>query len=104
MSVISFAEAKAERQPHWTGRCKCVGCGHEWEAVAPIGKMWVDCPCCNLPKGTPKFPFGGAVGDTVFTCNCGSEALTAYFRKGLFRLRCMGCGTDHSVAIFGEAP
>ena len=64
-----------------------------------MGVMFVDCPSCDLPKGTPKHPFGGAVGDTVFACNCGCEALTVYFRKGDFRIMCMGCGANHTDAI-----
>lgn len=102
MTVISFAQAKAEREPHWQGKCKCIGCGHEWEGVAPIGTMFVDCPSCELPKGHPKHPFGCAEGDSVFKCSCGSEALTAYMHKGRFNLRCMACGTEKTNAVFGE--
>lgn len=102
MTVISFQKAKEEREPHWSGTCKCIGCGHEWVGVAPMGVMFVDCPSCELPKGHPKYPFGGGeAGDAVFTCNCGSEALTAYYRGNRFRLQCMACGTDHTTNIFG---
>lgn len=102
MSVIDFAAARAEREPHWTGTCKCVGCRHEWVGVAPVGTLWLDCPSCGLPKGTPKHPFGAAEGDCLFVCNtCDSEALTAYWRSGRFVLMCMGCGTDHTAAVFG---
>jgi hypothetical protein len=102
MTVVSFQKAKEERSPHWAGSCKCVGCGHEWVGVGPMGTMWVDCPSCEMPKGTPKFPFGGGeAGDLVLVCNCGSEALTAFHRKGKFRLQCMGCGADQTEAVFG---
>lgn len=103
MSVIDFAAAKKEREPHWTGTVRCVGCQHEWEGVAPIGTMWVDCPECGLPKGHPKHPFGAQEGDLVFRCLCGSEALTAYQHKGRFFLKCMACGIDQTAAIYGEA-
>jgi hypothetical protein len=53
-------------------------------------------------KGIYSQPFGADVGDSVFTCNaCDGEALTAYYHGGLFYLRCMGCGADHTAAIFG---
>lgn len=100
MTVINFAQAKAEREPHWEGPVKCLGCHHEWHAAAPVGTMFVDCPSCGLPKGTPKHPFGASEGDSLFVCNvCDGEALTAYYRKGKFRIMCMGCGTDHTEAV-----
>ena len=102
MSVVNFAAAKAEREPRWEGKVRCVGCQHEWEGSAPMGTMWLECPACGLPKGTPKHPFGAALGDLFFACLCGCEALTAYKRKDRFYLRCMGCGADQTNAIFGE--
>lgn len=103
MTVVSFAAAKAEREPHWTGTARCIGCQHEWQAVAPMGTFDLECPSCHLMKGHPKHPFGAQPGDLLFLCNCGSEALTAYHRKGTFYLKCMACGTDQTAAIFGEA-
>ena len=103
MTVVSIAQVREERQRHWSGPCKCLGCGHEWVGVAPIGVMFVDCPECDLPKGHPKHPFRSDVGDLAFVCNCGSEALTAYMRGGRFWMMCMGCGVDHTHAIFEGA-
>lgn len=102
MTVISLADARKEREPHWEGLIHCVGCQHEWRGVAPVGTMIVDCPSCSLPKGHPKHPFGAMAGDAMFRCDCGSEALTAYYRSGLFRIVCMACGINHTNAIFGE--
>lgn len=101
MTVISLAAAREERQPHWTGTAKCIDCGHQWEAVAPLGQRWVDCPSCGLNKGTPFRPFGADEGDRLLFCNCGCEALTAYQRKGRMWVRCMGCGTDLTDAFYG---
>lgn len=101
MGVISFAAEREARQPHWHGLVRCVGCQHEWEAVAPLGTLWLECPSCSSPKGHPKYPFGAQVGDAVFACKCGGEALTAYKRGTHFYLRCMGCGTDQTQGIFG---
>lgn len=99
MTVISFAAYKEQNSPHWSGQCKCIGCGHEWVGVGPIGTMWVDCPSCNFPKGHPKHPFGADGGDAEFICDCGSDALTAYYHQGHFRLKCMACGIDHTDAV-----
>lgn len=103
MSVVSLAAAREERQPHWTGTAHCVGCQAEWQAVVPIGTMWLECPSCELPKGTPKYPFGGSEGDLVLKCDCGCEALTAYKRARLFFVKCMACGTDLTHAFYGDS-
>lgn len=101
--VVSLAAYKEENAPHWAGRCKCIGCGHEWVGVGPIGVVIaLECPECGLPKGVTKCLFGGEEGDAVFVCQvCGSEAMTAYKRNGHFHQRCMGCGTDQTEAIYG---
>lgn len=101
MTVVSFAAAREERQPHWTGEAYCVGCQHSWQAVAPMGTMILDCPACSLPKGMPRHPFGADEGDRLLTCNCGCEALTAYQRHGRMWVRCMGCGTELTDAFYG---
>lgn len=96
-----MAAAREAREPHWTGTAHCLGCKHEWQAVAPLGTMWLECPKCNLPKGCPKYPFGAAEGDLILICaECGSETLTAYKRKGLFYVRCMSCGNDMTNAFY----
>lgn len=98
--VVSLAAAREERTPHWEGTCICLGCRHEWHGVGPVGNPEITCPECDLPKGVAKFLFGAQPGDLMFTCLCGSEALTAYQRAGKFWLRCMACGTDHTEAVF----
>lgn len=104
MNVISLDDARAERQPHWMGTVHCVGCHHEWQAVAPIGDRWIDCPECGFPKGTPKYPFGAAVGDLLLTCGkCEGETLTAYHNSGRIWVRCMGCGNDMTDGFYGES-
>lgn len=102
MSVISLTDEREKRSPHWSGPCVCLGCKYEWVGVAPVGVMFVDCPSCGLPKGHPKHPFGAQEGDMFFQCLCGSEALTAYKRKGRFHIICMACGASQTAALFGE--
>ena len=99
--VISFQQAKEDREPHWSGPCVCLGCRHEWHGVAPVGTTILECPSCGLMKGRTKFLFGADEGDQFFICNCGSEALTAYVRCGRFRIVCMACGVDQTEAIYG---
>lgn len=98
--VISLAQAREERRPHKCGIFVCVGCKHEWDGTAPMDAEWVECPSCQLPKGTHKHPFGAQEGDAVLQCKCGNEALTAYKRKGRFWVKCMGCGTDQTAVFF----
>jgi len=103
MSVVSLSAEREARQPHWAGAVHCVGCQHEWQGVAPVGTLWLECPECHEPKGHPKYPFGGGVGDYEFECNCGGTAMVAYKRGTDMRffIRCMGCGTDQTNSIFG---
>lgn len=100
-AVIPFKQREAS-DPHLSGQARCIGCGHEWVAVAPVGVWQFECPACQTMKGIHNYPVGPEAGDLAFQCNCGCEALTAYQRDGLFFLRCMSCGTDHTMAVFGE--
>lgn len=100
-NVVAFKRAEPI-DPHMAGQAKCFGCGHEWAAVAPVGVWQLECPSCEAMKGVYRYPVGAEAGDLSFVCNCGCEALTAYQRAGLFYLRCMSCGTDHTVAVFGD--
>lgn len=97
-NVIPFRK----REEQWLeGQAKCIGCQHVWEAVAPVGTAYLECPSCGSMRGTWVHPVGAEAGDLAFFCNCGSEALTAYKRHGKFWLRCMSCGADQTEAIFG---
>ena len=98
-NVVDFAQAKIESQPHWTGVVKCVGCQHEWTGTAPVGDMWVECPECGFPKGHPKHPFNCAVGESVYTCGCGSEAMTVIATPNEMKIICTACGERHTDNI-----
>lgn len=101
--IVSLAKFKEENSPHWAGAAKCVSCKHEWVAVAPLGTEWIECPECGLERGHAYHAFGAEAGDSLFQCNCGCEALTAYYRAGRFRFQCMNCGVDHTHAVFGDS-
>lgn len=93
MSVVSLAEKRVERAPHLSGAAKCLGCAHEWAAVAPVGATELECPQCRLMKG--RFAYLVSADET-WHCNCGND---------LFRIRsdavvyCPNCG-DHQVGWF----
>lgn len=102
MSEVVPFRIPEKGNPHLAGEALCIGCRHEWSAVAPVGTWQLECPSCSTWKGVFRYPVGADVGDGVFTCHCGCEALTAYMRHGLFRLKCMSCGTEQTNAVFGE--
>jgi hypothetical protein len=59
-----------EARPHTYGKARCLGCGHEWEAVVPAGVAEFECPGCHLEKGVRV----GLVYPTPFwECGCGSS-------------------------------
>jgi hypothetical protein len=99
--VVSLAAVREEREPHLAGDALCIGCRHEWAAVAPVGVWQLECPSCGSMKGIWRNPCGADVGDSFFQCQCGCEALTAYLRDRRFYLKCMSCGTDQTDAVFG---
>lgn len=100
MSVIPFRRPQRE-EPYIGGDAKCIGCGHQWEAAAPVGTWQLECPSCGTMKGIFRNPVGAVEGDSVLRCSCGCEALTAYQRHGRVWLRCMSCGLDQTETFFG---
>jgi Zn finger protein HypA/HybF involved in hydrogenase expression len=76
MSVINLDD----KRPHLSGPAKCMSCNHEWQAVAPIGTEWLECPECHLEKGRLAYPvqrYG-----LEWKCHCGND---------LFRMTPDGC-------------
>ena len=89
----------ADHLPHLSGTARCVRCGHEWEAVAPIpAPPSLECPECGLSHGYFKFPVDEADGTVRFICNvCGGVV----FAIRLDGVRCVGCGFLHDLdAVF----
>ena len=73
-------------EPHQQGKARCIACRHEWEAVAPVGVFWFECPNCSLCKGAMVSPT--IRDEDVWTCNCGNE-LFVFTPKGAY---CPNCG------------
>lgn len=87
--MSNVVEFKKPSEPHGSGEALCIGCGHTWVAVAPIGVTRFECPNCHAEKGLWKFEFKPSVGQLVRECNCGNQ---------LFYLTpdghmCANCGT-----------
>lgn len=88
MSVVDLAEARLARGDHLAGPVRCLGCRHEWTAVAPIGTTQLECPECGCERGVWIFPFGVEVGKPRWVCNCGNEHFFLTERHAI----CAGCG------------
>lgn len=70
-NVIDFSAAKAERQPHSAGNARCLDCKHEWEAIAPVGVIWMECPACSLVRG--RFIGQHERQGSEWICHCGND-------------------------------
>ena len=47
-----------DHRPHWTGPCRCQGCGCDWVAVVPEGADLekLECPECGEFEGFMPYP------------------------------------------------
>jgi hypothetical protein len=87
VGVIDFEAERLLRNPHRTGKARCLNCKHEWVAVAPVGTHALECSQCQTFQGV----FIGA-SNTQFQqwqCCCG-EYLFYIDAKGPY---CAHCGT-----------
>jgi hypothetical protein len=97
--VVTLAGRRDDGGPHCSGEARCIACGHEWVAVAPVGTVHFECPACGTSRGTYKNPVGAAPGDRVYQCTCGSENF--FFKlsedDGRTLILCSGCGEAQSL-------
>lgn len=88
--VVDFAKAKEEREPHLCGKAVCMHCQYglegEWEAVAPVGTVFLQCPQCSLIKGIYVNPI---LDEENWECNCGNGFFAYSHRLGMY---CPNCG------------
>jgi DNA-directed RNA polymerase subunit RPC12/RpoP len=81
-----------EYQAHNTGTARCMNCGHEWVAVAPIGVIGgLECPECKLKKGVFVYEVEPEV---IWVCNCGCYLFTLSGVSGQWL--CWKCGKPHN--------
>lgn len=85
-----------ETEMHLSGKARCLDCGSEWVAVAPVGTCYLECPQCKTVRGVLRAPIGGSAehGEGEWTCNCGCDVFKILgYPGGSFRaILCMRCG------------
>lgn len=84
MGVISLASRKPE--PTNAGEAKCLACGREWIAVAPISVIALECPSCGMLRGLFKYLCERE--GPHWQCNCGNKL----FRVTPEGYYCPNCG------------
>lgn len=87
MTIVDLAEARKQRAPHLQGAAICTACGNEWQAVAPTGTVWLDCPACTTKRGLLRLAPKPA---NTWRCYCGCDAV--YISSA--GLLCVRCGAD----------
>lgn len=90
MTVVDISKAREERQPHLSGKAKCLACKHEWVAVAPSGTIWLECPSCSLERGRYVAQMEKPVPHWHCKCENNLFYVTA---DGYY---CPNCGLDQS--------
>jgi hypothetical protein len=85
--VIAFPKKEDPIDPHMTGEARCLSCKHIWQAVAPIGATWLECPSCMLMRGRFIYPIEHNEG-LRWSCDCGND-LFFVTPDGIY---CPNCG------------
>lgn len=87
--VVSLSAWKDSQVPHASGPARCLHCGHEWVAVAPVGVDFLECPACGLEKGV-YFSLMTVSGEDHWACRCGGKVF-GITPKSIY---CVKCGLD----------
>lgn len=93
--IIQFPN-REEETPHLTGEAKCLGCKHEWQAVAPVGTDQLECPKCQTMQGIFMYPISPREDIEVWVCDCGCP-LYWIVADGFL---CYRCGVVHTEVSF----
>lgn len=92
--VVSFPVT--DDSPHLSGQARCLDCGHEWTAVAPVGTPVLDCPNCETNRGVWRGTMGASPGTMYtdeWTCHCGCDVFKVVAKDGIFKgIICLRCG------------
>jgi len=86
--IVKFEkrEPAEEDGPHLTGKALCTTCAYEWEAVAPVGTVHLECPACARLQGVFK---NAVEPETAWACHCSGNQLFFLTRAGAM---CRMCG------------
>jgi hypothetical protein len=100
--ILDFPQKEEEEDdgPWFSGRAKCMFCQHIWEALAPSGARYLECPSCGLLKGAWYAPFAPDLGQYLFRCNCGGE----FFVLTPQAIMCANCASLVSRDDCGHDP
>jgi hypothetical protein len=91
-NVVSFI--KPPEGPYIQGRAKCLDCKNEWEAVGPVGTLYLVCPMCETKRGVMIAPIGAVEGQDEWTCRCGCDLFKIIGEARKFKwMLCLRCGT-----------
>jgi len=76
-------------QPHLSGEARCLGCGHEYVCVTPVGTVQnLECPQCHLYQAVLQGLTEPPAHTARFVCNCGGD-LYYILADGC---QCLKCG------------
>lgn len=71
-NVVSFP-SKKDTTIYQSGTALCISCKHEWQARAPEGTDWLECPCCGCWKGKFKYPVYRQPEIPYWRCGCNND-------------------------------
>lgn len=86
-NVVYFSRpTETEPGEQLRGEAVCLSCKKTWQAVAPLGSQWLECPSCKLEQG--RFVGNVQRKEDHWTCPCGVDLFYAT-NDGVY---CPGCG------------
>lgn len=91
-SILSFNNAFKRQTPKSEGRAFCFRCRYEWDAIAGVGVVDLECPKCGTMKGRFRFECQPPEGRLVRVCACGNK----YFYLTQEGHMCVNCGIYQS--------
>jgi hypothetical protein len=92
MGELMHLPTRTERGPHLSGEAHCLQCSHEWQGVAPVGTVELQCPECHTMKGLFR---NGCEPTVAWVCGCGCYLFTIS-PKGII---CWKCGEYQNWGI-----
>lgn len=92
MTKITEFPLKTTKDKWGQGEAFCLACKYEWQAVAPVGTLDLECPECGSDRGQFKHPFDVEEGATIWECGCGSTYFQLVKEDYGHDLMCVGCG------------
>jgi hypothetical protein len=77
----------SDYKPHLCGEARCLSCGNQWVAVAPVGTVELECGECGTMRGVWRQPI--VPDDPLWGCgNCGNDLWYAT-PSGMYCARCL---------------